>query len=46
MGDVFDWAVCPRWDTDEHLATFLCLLTNASRRVGYSRKISVRPQAY
>lgn len=43
-GRRFDWAVCPRWDTDEHLATFLCLLTNASRRVGYSRKISGGPK--
>jgi ADP-heptose:LPS heptosyltransferase len=31
----FDYALSPRWDVDEHLATFLCILTNASRRVGY-----------
>ncbi len=39
-GRHFDFAVSPRWGTDEHLATFLCLLTNASSRIGYSKKIS------
>jgi heptosyltransferase-3 len=32
----FDFAISPRWDVDEHLATFLCILTNAAKRVGYS----------
>jgi len=32
----FDFAISPRWDTDEHLATLLCVLTNAAARVGYS----------
>lgn len=32
----FDFAVSPRWDTDEHLATFLCVLANCAHRVGYS----------
>lgn len=32
----FDFAVSPRWDVDEHLATFLCVLTSAGKRVGYS----------
>ena len=37
-GRRFDIAISPRWDVDEHLATMLCLLTNASQRVGYSEK--------
>jgi heptosyltransferase-2 len=40
----FDFAICPRWDVDEHLATFLCVLTNASNRVGYSEKASLAKQ--
>jgi heptosyltransferase-2 len=32
----FDFAISPRWDTDEHLATFLCVLSDAANRVGYS----------
>ena len=32
----FDFAISPRWDVDEHLATLLCVLTNATRRIGYS----------
>jgi len=36
----FDYAISPRWDTDEHLATFLCALSGASSRVGYSEKAS------
>jgi ADP-heptose:LPS heptosyltransferase len=35
-GRKFDVAICPRWDTDEHLATLLCVLTRAELRVGYS----------
>lgn len=37
----FDFAISPRWDADEHLATFLCVLTNAAKRVGYSSDTSV-----
>ncbi len=34
----FDFAISPRWDVDEHLATFLCAMTNAATRMGYSEK--------
>ena len=34
----FDFAISPRWDVDEHLATFLCAMTNAATRIGYSEK--------
>ena len=40
----FDCAVVPRWDVDEHLATFLCVLTHASTRVGYTEKTSEAKQ--
>ncbi len=40
----FDYAISPRWDVDEHLATFLCLLTNAASRVGYSENSSPAKQ--
>jgi heptosyltransferase III len=36
----FDYALSPRWDTDERLATFLCALTDASHRVGYGSSTS------
>jgi heptosyltransferase-2 len=39
-GRRFDVAISPRWDLDEHLATLLCLMTNAARRVGYTEKTS------
>jgi heptosyltransferase-2 len=39
-GRRFDVAICPRWDTDEHLATLLCTLTKAELRVGYSERAS------
>jgi heptosyltransferase-2 len=39
-GRRFDVAICPRWDTDEHLATLLCTLTRAGTRVGYSERAS------
>lgn len=32
----FDLVVSPRWDVDENLATLLCALISATRRVGYS----------
>jgi ADP-heptose:LPS heptosyltransferase len=34
----FDFAISPRWDVDEHLATFLSAMTSAATRVGYSEK--------
>ncbi|MGA2372434.1 MAG: glycosyltransferase family 9 protein [Candidatus Korobacteraceae bacterium] len=40
----FDFAISPRWDVDEHLATFLCVLTHAASRVGYSEKASPEKQ--
>ena len=36
----FDFAISPRWDVDEHLATLLCVLTNATCRIGYSETAS------
>ena len=36
----FDYAISPRWDADEHLATLLCILTHAAKRVGYSSATS------
>lgn len=32
----FDLAISPRWDVDESLATMLCALANAGKRVGHS----------
>ncbi len=40
----FDYAISPRWDVDEHLATWLCLLTNAAARVSYSEKTTPAKQ--
>lgn len=40
----FDFAISPRWDVDEHLATFLCILTRAGCRVGYSEIASPAKQ--
>ena len=40
----FDFAISPRWDVDEHLATYLCVLTHAASRVGYSEKVSAAKQ--
>ncbi len=40
----FDYAISPRWDVDEHLATLLCVLTNATRRVGYTCRTSALKQ--
>lgn len=45
-GRRFDLAISPRWDTDEHLATFLCLLTEAETRVGYNERTSPGKQRY
>lgn len=42
----FDVAVSPRWDTDEHHATLLCVLTKAAQRVGYTEKTSSGKQRY
>jgi len=41
----FDVAISPRWDVDEHLATLLCVLTNATKRVGYGCRTSVRKES-
>ncbi len=40
----FDLAISPRWDVDESLATIMCVLTNAGRRVGYSEFASAAKQ--
>ena len=40
----FAIAISPRWDVDEDLATFLCLLTNATTRVGYSERATAAKQ--
>jgi len=40
----FDYAISPRWDTDEHLTTFLCAMTHASTRVGYSERTTPAKQ--
>ena len=45
-GRHFDLAITPRWDTDEHLAAFLCLLTNARVRAGYSEAASAGKKRY
>jgi heptosyltransferase-2 len=42
----FDIAISPRWDTDEHLATLLCLLAHARQRVGYSEQVSKGKRCY
>ena len=36
----FDIAISPRWDADEHLATLLCVVTNAVKRIGYTCRTS------
>jgi heptosyltransferase-2 len=36
----FDVAISPRWEADEHLATMLCLLANATERIGYCENVS------
>ncbi len=40
----FDVTISPRWDVDEHLATLLCVLTSATRRVGYTEKATALKQ--
>ncbi len=45
-GRNFDVAISPRWDTDEHLAALLCLLTDAGVRVGYRERASAGKQRY
>ena len=42
----FDVAISSRWDTDEELATFLCLLTNTGVRLGYSEHASCGKRRY
>lgn len=36
----FELAISPRWDVDDSLATMLCVLTSAQRRVGYCTRVS------
>jgi ADP-heptose:LPS heptosyltransferase len=36
----FDLAISPRWDVDESLATMLCALVNAGKRMGHSSRVS------
>ena len=36
----YDLAISPRWDVDESLATMLCILTRAGKRIGYSSRVS------
>ena len=43
-GRRFDIAISPRWDVDEDFATMLCLLTNATERIGYTEKASPMKQ--
>ena len=40
----FNLAIVPRWDTDHHLATAVALFSGASRRVGYSERVSPRKE--
>jgi len=40
----FDYAISPRWDTDEHLATFLCAMSHAVTCVGYSERTTPAKQ--
>ena len=35
----FDLAISPRWDVDESLATMLCALANAGKRVGQNSHV-------
>jgi ADP-heptose:LPS heptosyltransferase len=44
-GRYFDCAISPRWDTDEHLATFLCVLCNAGTRTGYSESATAAKES-
>jgi lipopolysaccharide heptosyltransferase II len=36
----YDVAISPRWEVDEHLSTLLCLLCNATERIGYTEQVS------
>lgn len=40
----FDLAISPRWDVDESLATMLCVLTEAGKRVGHGAHSSAAKQ--
>ncbi len=42
----FDVAISPRWDVDEDLATLLCVLANASCRVGYSSGVTAAKRKF
>ena len=45
-GRRFDIAISPRWDVDDHLATFLCSLADAAERVGYTETASPAKQRH
>ncbi len=45
-GKRFDIAISPRWDVDDHLATFLCSLADAKDRVGYTETASPAKQRH
>jgi ADP-heptose:LPS heptosyltransferase len=36
----FDLAISPRWDVDESLATMLCALVDAGKRIGHGSRVS------
>ena len=42
----FDLAISPRWDVDESLATMLCVLANAERRVGHNSRVSAAKRRF
>src|ERR1035437_11171747 len=42
----FDVAISPRWDVDDQLATFLCSLVDARKRVGYTETASSAKQRH
>jgi heptosyltransferase-2 len=43
-GRHFDFAISPRWDVDDQLATFLCSVVDAKNRVGYTEMCSPSKQ--
>jgi ADP-heptose:LPS heptosyltransferase len=42
----FDLVISPRWDMDESLATMLCVLTNAGKRIAYSSRVSAAKRRF
>ncbi len=45
-GRRFDVVISPRWDVDDRLATLLCSLVDAGKRVGYSEAVSPAKQRH